>query len=976
MPTKKEPRLARTGQENSDAEQSAGNGNVVEFRGHQYRVPAYCLPRTVLDCLCHPDQPAQAVTPWDDDGPELEPYVPFDLDLAALALEEDDLDGRPGGHELRLGRGDAYRVRVLPSTLSRQRIARHPWIGARLVCTRHTSPDLLPEKDRGRACPLCDLVEDQDTPEDLRDRLRVRYEWRVPVMVLDRVGGVCRHNRSQPYLLRLNERQFKQAKGMGERLWDVVVEVGREDDEWGSYFIRATDERLNPLDRRPALPPFPPARPWDEKPLASLAATIKAAGWQEPERGRVEYWRAWFPDAGLVACVWGTKKPTRSGYPDPAKVSEWMRDEHYLRRMDEGACIALLLAPPYASVDLDVDEDVEEFLNLNPWTKDALRIIGGRGCKFIVRMAGDYPRLVLHAKVRLDNGRLDDVGEFRGDQLAMLDGLHKSGRLYSYAGNQIPEIAYSDIRWPAGWILDPPREKREHKAFDGEPVEGGLLDLRKLRNVQEHPRKAGAHVAQCPACLERNSDRSGDHLIIYEDGRYGCVTHADDPEHRSRILALAGRDDLRKRSQSRALIEELASLDPVEYDKVRKEKAEELGIRVSTLDASVAAKRTPQDTLAGSAVAFTDPEPWPSPVDGADLLGRIFDAFTSHLVLSEDARLIASLWVMATYCADAFRYAAILHFKSPEKRCGKSTALDLLRLLVRRPLLTGDASAPALFRAISEHRPTLLLDEFDSMSGSNPERAEAFRGILNCCYERSRHFLRCDGQDNDVRIFDVYAFVAVASIGDIPETAADRALVIEMHRRGKTEVVKRLRDFAGQDIPRMCARWAVDNAEALTRARPEMPEELDDRRSDIAAPLVAIADLIAPSMGIEAREVLCRLAQPQSTLVQKPAHLLLADVLDLFTQFRADVLRAEDIIGELSLRSDRPWRHGIAGKPFNALTLAEALRPWGVRPGLHRGVGRGRARGYAKADVAKAVERYVVTDPDAEGGQTEPGEED
>lgn len=64
------------------------------------------------------------------------------------------------------------------------------------------------------------------------------------------------------------------------------------------------------------------------------------------------------------------------------------------------------------------------------------------------------------------------------------------------------------------------------------------LDVAKLEKVRE---LAGGLVqARCPACAEGGNDRSGEHLRIYPDGKFGCCVHPKDTEHRKRIWALAG----------------------------------------------------------------------------------------------------------------------------------------------------------------------------------------------------------------------------------------------------------------------------------------------------------------------------------------------------------------------------------------------------------------------------------------------------
>lgn len=64
------------------------------------------------------------------------------------------------------------------------------------------------------------------------------------------------------------------------------------------------------------------------------------------------------------------------------------------------------------------------------------------------------------------------------------------------------------------------------------------LHLSKLQKVVELGE--GVKRARCPACAESGSDKTGQHLRIYPDGKFGCCVHPGDSEHRKRIYALAG----------------------------------------------------------------------------------------------------------------------------------------------------------------------------------------------------------------------------------------------------------------------------------------------------------------------------------------------------------------------------------------------------------------------------------------------------
>ncbi|QIF02436.1 DUF3987 domain-containing protein [Roseimicrobium sp. ORNL1] len=64
------------------------------------------------------------------------------------------------------------------------------------------------------------------------------------------------------------------------------------------------------------------------------------------------------------------------------------------------------------------------------------------------------------------------------------------------------------------------------------------------KRLQKLRPRADKVIAQCPACNELGKDASGDHLVIFPDGRFACVVFSgsgvDAMEHRQRIFQLAG----------------------------------------------------------------------------------------------------------------------------------------------------------------------------------------------------------------------------------------------------------------------------------------------------------------------------------------------------------------------------------------------------------------------------------------------------
>jgi len=65
------------------------------------------------------------------------------------------------------------------------------------------------------------------------------------------------------------------------------------------------------------------------------------------------------------------------------------------------------------------------------------------------------------------------------------------------------------------------------------------IDISKLNKIK-HTNKG--IIAQCPACFETGQDRTGNHLFVAKNGKFGCAVNPGRGgfEHRKRIFALIG----------------------------------------------------------------------------------------------------------------------------------------------------------------------------------------------------------------------------------------------------------------------------------------------------------------------------------------------------------------------------------------------------------------------------------------------------
>src|SRR5262249_10767854 len=156
-----------------------------------------------------------------------------------------------------------------------------------------------------------------------------------------------------------------------------------------------------------------------------------------------------------------------------------------------------------------------------------------------------------------------------------------------------------------------------------------------------------------------------------------------------------------------------------------------------------------------------------------------------------------------------------LSITSAEKQCGKTRLLEVLSLLVAKPWLTGSVSKAVLVRKLDEQQPTLLLDESDAAFAGDREYSEALRAVLNFGHSRAGVASLCVGQGASIQCKDFRVFCpkAIAGIGKLPDTVADRSIPIRMKRRAASESVERFRrrhlDTEANEIRTHLARWTA-----------------------------------------------------------------------------------------------------------------------------------------------------------------------
>jgi 5S rRNA maturation endonuclease (ribonuclease M5) len=404
-----------------------------------------------------------------------------------------------------------------------------------------------------------------------------------------------------------------------------------------------------------------------------------------------------------------------------------------------------------------------------------------------------------------------------------------------------------------------------------------------------------------------------------------------------------------------AEIKRLASLSKANYECERRATAKKFGIRTSILDRLVAAGRPGIAPGSGRPLELATPEPWPTVVNGAVLVAELTAAIRKYVVLTENDGLTAALWVLHTYCFAAFPCTPRLAITAPEKRCGKTTLLDVIGLLVPRPLSTANISAAATFRTIEVARPTLLIDEADTFLGESEE----LRGILNSGHRAGGQVVRTVGDDFEPRVFSTHCPIAIAQIGKLPDTLADRSVHISMKRRAPGEKVARFRHGRTPELSeagRKAARWVLDNADAIRECDPDIPEAIYNGAADNWSPLLAIAEVIGgdlPARAKQAASAACGVEEEPSRGAE-----LLADIREAFEKGGGDRMTSARLVTALVDMRERPWCECANGRELTQNGLARRLKNFGIRPKNIR-FGDEQAKGFEREFFDDAFSRYL-----------------
>ncbi len=308
---------------------------------------------------------------------------------------------------------------------------------------------------------------------------------------------------------------------------------------------------------------------------------------------------------------------------------------------------------------------------------------------------------------------------------------------------------------------------------------------------------------------------------------------------------------------------------------------------------------------------------------------EMVDLFKRHCVLSDVEVDAIVLWLIASYLINSFRIFPKLALISPEKRCGKTTTMEVIQSLSKDGLLLSNISAAAIFRITQQLQPTLLIDEADTFL---KDGAHELVGLINSSHTKSgANVLRCVGDDHQAKRFSTWMPIILASIGDLPPTLMDRSIIINLRRKAPHESTVDLPVdlFELQEPVRdKLAAWSTFNESAIKTATQVVPHLGNSRAEDNWKPMYAVAQVIG---GIWPDRCLAACAALTKPVELELPTLLLSAIKYYFQETREDRVSSKALVNEICKDATGPWQECNNGKSLTQSQVAKLLSGYGIR---------------------------------------------
>jgi hypothetical protein len=335
----------------------------------------------------------------------------------------------------------------------------------------------------------------------------------------------------------------------------------------------------------------------------------------------------------------------------------------------------------------------------------------------------------------------------------------------------------------------------------------------------------------------------------------------------------------------------------------------------------------------------------------ADLLMELESFFTERAYLPDGAGLILAYWSMNTWTYECFDTVPFLELESAVPGCGKTTVLErLLAAVCARAEMTMDMTEATFFRIIDKLRPTLLVDEAELLDGRS-EKAQAMRAIAHAGYKKGGRVARCEGDEHDVRWFDVFCPQAYAVIGGLSGALLDRSITIHMERaprkgnHRKSTKLKAVTRTAGP-LRKKLEAYSLQVADALVEVYDSAPEQgywpdIRDREAEIWEPLLLHARLAGREAEARLLEVIGKFLRRKAAIQEDDWRVAqVFALLQAITAHTPDTFTPADLVDAVSkseawAKTFANYRSDDDGKKAKAAAIGRALAKFRMESRKH-----------------------------------------
>lgn len=343
----------------------------------------------------------------------------------------------------------------------------------------------------------------------------------------------------------------------------------------------------------------------------------------------------------------------------------------------------------------------------------------------------------------------------------------------------------------------------------------------------------------------------------------------------------------------------------------------------------------------------------------ASNLDHIAATIRKHVIFQSchDADAIA-VWLIGSYLMDHWSRFPKLLIVSPERECGKTTALQAIELFAPNASFASSITPSAIYRLIEQDAPTLLIDEADLTL----KYSEELQAIVNAGHNRrgakkiiSRKLSSGNWEPVEMSL---WCPQVVAGIGEFPDTLTSRSIVIGLRRKGAGELVDYLSDSLFEEY-RGRRKELRELAEGIQPAQlletPSMPEKAKNRVGDNWTPLFQIAALAGGEWVERTANAFQELEVKRKQFGAIPTDSdLLADIREVLKDLRGPEIASSEMLHLLLALPDGDWHRANSGREITSKWLATKIRPYAI-------VARRRARGnvYLRDELEDAFMRYL-----------------